>query len=167
MGRSWAGVHFGRDVVRALEHRIPPPILFALVAAAMWAAARVAPAIELLAPVRFAIAGAGLLAGLGCGAAGVLAFRRARTTINPVNIAAASALVTSGIFRYTRNPMYLGMAALLVAWAMLLAVPWTILGPVAFVLFIQRFQILPEERVMRAKFPAAYPDYARVVRRWI
>jgi protein-S-isoprenylcysteine O-methyltransferase Ste14 len=63
--------------------------------------------------------------------------------------------------------MYAALTALLIAWTIWLAAPWAALGPVAFVLFITRFQIVPEERALRAKFGRAYEDYAQRVRRWI
>jgi len=63
--------------------------------------------------------------------------------------------------------MYVGFAAMLVGWAVCLAAPWALVGPVAFVLFTNRFQIIPEERVMRDKFGQAYDDYQAQVRRWI
>ena len=79
----------------------------------------------------------------------------------------ASTLVTDGVFRFSRNPMYVGFAAALVGWAVCLAAPWTLLGPVAFVLYTNRFQVLPEERMMRAKFGGAYDEYRARVRRWV
>ena len=97
----------------------------------------------------------------------ILAQLRPRTTISPVDIEAASTLVTGGVFRYTRNPMYVALTALLLAWTAWLAAPWAAFCPVAFALFITRFQIIPEERVLRAKFGRAYEDYAQRVRRWI
>ena len=92
---------------------------------------------------------------------------RNKTTISPVDLESASALVTSGVFRFSRNPMYVGFTAMLVGWAVCLAAPWALVGPVAFVLFTNRFQIIPEERVMRDKFGQAYDDYQAQVRRWI
>lgn len=76
-------------------------------------------------------------------------------------------MVTGGVYRLTRNPMYVGLTLLLTTWAVWLAVPWTFLGPVVFALFTHCFQILPEERVMSAKFGRAYEDYRRRVRRWL
>ena len=72
-----------------------------------------------------------------------------------------------GNFRYSRNPMYVGLAGLLTSWAIFLAAPWTLTGVVAFLMFTWRFQIVPEESVMSAKFGAAYADYQRRVRRWL
>jgi protein-S-isoprenylcysteine O-methyltransferase Ste14 len=98
---------------------------------------------------------------------GIGAFRRAKTPLDPVHIDRASTLVTSGIYGFTRNPMYLGLTTLLLAWAVFLSALWSLLGPVIFVLFIDRFQIAPEERAMRAKFDAEYNAYTRRVRRWM
>jgi protein-S-isoprenylcysteine O-methyltransferase Ste14 len=75
--------------------------------------------------------------------------------------------VVSGPFRFTRNPMYLGLTSLLFAWATYLGSPLAVLGPVAFVLYITRFQIMPEEQAMAAKFGADYEAYRKTVRRWI
>lgn len=153
--------------MNALEIKVPPPLIALLAAAMMWVIARDAPAIPIDNTVRLALAG--VLAGVGVllARAGFRAFGRANTTTNPVNIEAASALVTSGIYSYTRNPMYLGLVVFLLAWAVYLAVPWTLLGPLAFVLFITRFQIIPEERVLHKKFGDAYGAYQRQVRRWL
>jgi protein-S-isoprenylcysteine O-methyltransferase Ste14 len=76
-------------------------------------------------------------------------------------------LVRAGVFRYTRNPMYLGMVILLFGLALMLGKRWLFLGPVLFALYIHYFQILPEERAMAAKFGRAYEEYSLLVRRWI
>lgn len=150
-----------------LEHRIPPPVLVVLLALAMWGASRVTLALPIDYSWRVAGATAFLLVGAVFGSPAFVAFRRARTTIDPVHIEGASTLVTGGIFRISRNPMYVGLAALLFGWAAYLAAPWAIFGPVFFVLFIDRFQIVPEERAMLKKFGTAYEAYRREVRRWI
>ena len=112
---------------------------------------------------------AGVCAGFGVIVAllGVWAFRQAKTTVNPVAPEKASSVVTNGIFSYTRNPMYLGLTAELVGWAIWLSVPWVIVGPVALMLFLTRFQIVPEERVMSSKFGRDYDEYRKRVRRWL
>ena len=133
----------------------------------MWAIARDAPAMQIDNTLRLALASVLAVVGVLLARAGFRAFGRANTTVNPVNIEAASALVTSGAYSYTRNPMYLGLVAFLMAWAVYLAVPWTLLGPLAFVLYITRFQIIPEERVLHKKFGDAYAAYQRQVRRWL
>jgi protein-S-isoprenylcysteine O-methyltransferase Ste14 len=150
-----------------LENRIPPPLVMVVTAAVMWGIAQLAPAIRIDGSFRIAIAGALAMLGGLFAVLGFRAFGRAKTTVNPINIQEASSLVTSGIYHYTRNPMYLGLTGLLLAWAVYLAVPWTILGPVAFMLIITRFQVIPEERVLREKFGPAYATYKRKVRRWL
>lgn len=151
----------------SLELKIPPPAVATVVALAMWGLSFVVPALEVPWLYRVAAALAIALAGGAFSGAGVLAFRRARTTVNPLKPASASALVDSGIYRITRNPMYVGMLLVLVAWAVFLAAPWLLLGPLAFFLYIGRFQIAPEERVLSRIFGAAYTDYQARVRRWL
>jgi len=153
--------------VNALELKVPPPAVAILMGVAMWFGAPYGPSGALSFPLRAAILAAFVLAGAATALAGDLAFRRARTTINPFRPQKTSALVTSGVYRFTRNPMYVGLLAVLVGWAAFLGAAVTLLGPVAFVAYITRFQIVPEERVLSAKFGAAYTAYAARVRRWL
>ncbi len=155
------------NFMRTLEHKIPPPIVTAVVAAAMWALARITPAIALDHRVRPAMAGAFVGLGVCISAMGMIAFRRARTTINPIKIEEASSMVTDGIYSRTRNPMYVGLTFLLVAWTVFLACPAALAGPIVFVLFTTRFQIIPEERALTSKFGSEYSDYRARVRRWL
>lgn len=150
-----------------LEHKVPPPVVALIVAVMMWAGSRMVPHYALDGSLRMILATALGVFGVGIAGAGVRRFARARTTINPLNIDAASSLVTDGIFTYTRNPMYLGMALILIAWAIFLSSPWLIAGPMVFVSFIGRFQIRPEEAVLLAKFGQQYTSYSLRVRRWI
>lgn len=150
-----------------LELRVPPPVLAALVALALWHVplggfAWHAPAVLRHAlTVLFAVVGAVFMI------AGVVEIRRARTTINPLTPHAATSLVASGVFRFTRNPMYVGGTLLLASWAVHLFSPWALLGPVCFALYIHRFQIAPEERVLSSLFGAEYSAYRTRVRRWL
>ncbi|WP_149357027.1 methyltransferase family protein [Comamonas testosteroni] len=105
--------------------------------------------------------------GQGISIAGMVAFRRAKTTVNPVKANMASSLVIRGVYRYTRNPMYVGLLITLLAWAMFLANLLTALWAVVFVLYITRFQIIPEERVLTSLFGAEYGAYKGRVRRWV
>lgn len=150
-----------------LEHRIPPPVIVVLVALAMWAVSRADPPWQSPEAVRIGIAVALAVAGIGFDFAALVSFRRARTTVNPLKPEQATALVTSGVYRVTRNPMYVGMALLLCAWAAYLWTPWALPGPVAFVAYITRFQIIPEERALVARFGETFESYARSVRRWL
>ena len=153
--------------MHALKLKVPPPIVALLVAVAMWAVALMAGDIEMSAPGRIAAALAFAITGAGIAISGVLAFRRARTTINPLKPEAASSLVTSGVYRLTRNPMYLGLCLALVAWALFLFSPLAFLGPLLFILYINRFQIAPEETALAAGFEEEFANYKLKVRRWI
>jgi protein-S-isoprenylcysteine O-methyltransferase Ste14 len=150
-----------------LENRIPPPVVGLVSAVVMVAIARVAPALNINSNITTILALVALIAALAFFIPAIRAFRRERTTINPISIDKASTLVTTGVFGVTRNPMYVALTLVLVALSIWLATPWTLLGPIAFVVFIQRFQIIPEERVLLAKFGAAYEDYTHRVRRWL
>ena len=133
----------------------------------MWVAAHALPAVPLAGQWRLLITGVCAACGVIVALLGFLALRQANTTINPVNPEKASSVVTGGIYGYTRNPMYLGLTALLVSWAVWLSVLWVFLGPVAFMLYLTRFQIVPEERVMSSKFGRNYDEYRQRVRRWL
>ncbi len=150
-----------------LDNRIPPPVVAALVAAGMWGASSLGPSWALPDAVRVGIAIALAIAGIAFDALGLLAFRAARTTVDPLRPARASALVTSGVYGVTRNPMYVGLLFLLLAWTVFLGALTPLLGPVAFVLYIGRFQIAPEERALERAFGTSFTQYAARVRRWL
>jgi protein-S-isoprenylcysteine O-methyltransferase Ste14 len=121
-------------------------------------------------PAHVAVVGVAVaiaLAGGLCSIAGAVVFRRARTTVNPMKPESTSSLVRSGIYRVTRNPLYVGLILVLIAWAVFLSAPVSFLGPVAFLLYIGRFQIVPEERVLARLFGVEYAEYTRRVRRWL
>ena len=153
--------------MRALELKVPPPAVVLLIGAAMWGASLIGAPIPTPDGVRHIVAAAIALAGGGIDLAGLISFRRARTTVNPLKPGNASSLVTSGIYRLTRNPMYLGLLLVLLAWAVFLSSVWALAGPVAFVLYINRFQISPEERILATMFGAPYSDYKAKVPKWL
>ena len=154
-----------RQVARG---RVVPPVAALLcVAVPMWLVARLAPALVVDLPGCRAVALAQALAGAAVALAGVAEFRRARTTVNPLRPERASALVASGIFRWTRNPMYLGLAIVLLGWAWYLAHPLAALGVPAFVAWMNRYQIPREERALGQLFGAEFAHYKTRVRRWL
>lgn len=153
--------------MQSLELKIPPPVIVALVAIAMWGISLMTPLLEIFAPYRIPVAIAIALAGLVFNLTGITSFRQAQTTINPMKPEAASSLVSSGIYRFTRNPMYVGFLVMLMAWAAFLLSPWTLLGPLGFFLYISRFQIAPEERILSRLFGTEYTAYQTKVRRWL
>lgn len=149
-----------------LENRIPPPIVAGIFAALMWLASRYVPGLEQESSMRIGVALVPLVLGAVVCLSGVVSFRRAKTTVNPLKPETASSLVASGVFRYSRNPMYLGFALILVAWAAFLSSPIALLGVVGFVLYINRFQIAPEERALMSLFGQEFVEYKLRVRRW-
>jgi protein-S-isoprenylcysteine O-methyltransferase Ste14 len=153
--------------MQALELKIPPPAVALLVAAAMWGISLATATVEIPALIRAIAATAIALVGIGAVISGTVAFRRAKTTVKPLKPEATSSLVTDGIYRFTRNPMYAGLAVALLAWAVFVSSPLGFLGPLVFILYITRFQIIPEERVLSAMFGIAYSEYQSRVRRWL
>jgi protein-S-isoprenylcysteine O-methyltransferase Ste14 len=153
--------------VSRLETKIPPPIVALLFALAMWLLAKALPRVAVAAPLRIGLACA--VAGIGAvfALSGFVAFGRAKTTVDPIRPSKASTLVTSGVYRITRNPMYVGLFFLLTGWAIALASPVLLAAPLVFALYITRFQIQPEERALTALFGSAYTDYRTKVRRWL
>jgi protein-S-isoprenylcysteine O-methyltransferase Ste14 len=99
--------------------------------------------------------------------AALIQFRRMHTTVNPHKPETATTLVSSGVYAWTRNPMYLGLLILLLGWAMKLGALSTLLGPLLFVPLIQCVQIRPEEHALRMQFGTDYEQYAHRVNRWL
>jgi len=151
----------------SLEHKIPPPVVGALVAAAMWSVSALGPQFPIATGPKYAAVAILAVAGVAFDLLGLLAFRAFRTTVNPLKPERASAMVTSGVYRVSRNPMYVGMVLLLLAWAVYLSALLPFAGPPIFVLYITRFQIQSEERVLRGIFGEEYSAYAARVRRWL
>ncbi len=157
---------------RWLEHRIPPPVIDFACAALMWWLSTLWPAARLwprggswwISGPAMALA----LAGGTIAFAGAREFAKVSTSFNPLAPERASALVTSGIYRWSRNPMYLGMLLVLVGWGLWLGHALALLaGPTLAVLMLNALQIKPEERILRARFGQDYEHYATRVRRWL
>lgn len=153
--------------MRSLETRIPPPVAAALMLTLMWLVSAILPQVQVESSVRIVIAGCVALVGATFSIAGAVSFRKARTTVNPLHPEKASKLVTTSVYRITRNPMYLALLLVLLAWAIFLASPLTILGPLTFMAYINRFQICPEEKALAIIFGSEYEQYRFSVRRWL
>jgi len=133
----------------------------------MWWSAGQVPWLQFEMPLQWLAVGA-CVAGSGYfGIAGVVEFRRAQTTVNPHTPDKASTVVQSGVFRYTRNPMYLGLALLLIGAFFYWQNGVTLLVIIGFFAYLNRFQITPEERVLTQKYGQDYIRYLSRVRRWI
>lgn len=155
------------NAMQALELKIPPVVLAFITAVLMRVLASVVPnpgfAFSAAPVVAVMLASAGAVVSLS----GVLEFRSAGTTVDPRAPGQSVSLVIRGVYRFSRNPMYLGLFFVLSAWGIYLAnVPALVLLP-AFVLYMNRFQVEPEERHMRAKFGEEFQRYTDTVRRWI
>jgi protein-S-isoprenylcysteine O-methyltransferase Ste14 len=151
----------------SLELKIPPPAVALAFGIVMWLVAMLTQAPHLSVPFTTYAGILLALLGQGVGIAGMVAFRKAKTTINPVSPANASSLVARGIFRYTRNPMYVGWLLTLLGWAAYLSSLFSVLFVPLFMLYIQRCQIEPEERALAQKFGKEYAAYKSAVRRWL
>lgn len=147
--------------------RIPPPLVALAFALLSYGLGRLILLGVLSLPLQSAVAAA--LAGLGLViiVISVREFMRVKTTVNPIKIDEASALVTSGPFGFTRNPMYLGMLLILTGIAVWLGQLSGLIALPLFIAYITRFQIMPEEAVMRQIFGDAFVAYSRKTRRWI
>lgn len=153
--------------MQRLELKVPPLALVLLAGGLMWWIAWAAPAFEFAFPARRICAVGAIVIGLAIAGMGVFSFRRAKTTVNPMKPDSSSALVVSGIYRLTRNPMYLGFLWILLGWGIFLSnVPAFLVLP-GFVLYMDRFQIEPEERALTRLFGQAFVMYRIQVRRWI
>ena len=151
----------------SLELKIPPPIVAVAIGVLMWLIARLTPAFAIAIPASRVLAGAIVALGVLISIAGVRSFRKARTTLNPLSPKSATSLVDFGIYRFTRNPMYLGLLLVLIAVAVFLRNPLALLGAPAFVLYMNSFQIRPEEAALTTLFGEKYIEYQTRVRRWL
>ena len=133
----------------------------------IWALRRFFPEEGLFIPGRRAIYWTLLGLGLLIPMLGIFEFRRVRTTVNPMNPGSASSLVTRGIYRWTRNPMYVGDVLLLLAVVVFFSNPLGLAGVVLFVLWMDLLQIPAEERALRERFGEAYEAYCASVGRWL
>jgi protein-S-isoprenylcysteine O-methyltransferase Ste14 len=150
-----------------LELRVPPPVVTATAALLMWFLGTAFPLLDFELPGRGAAAIALAAAGFAIGIAALFGFRKAKTTINPMTPEASTALVITGVYRLTRNPMYLAMLVVLGAWAVVVSNFAAFLLLPLFVAYLNRFQIEPEEQALQARFGAEFERYRRNVRRWL
>lgn len=153
--------------MRALDLKVPPTIVALLTGVTMWLVTRARPAMQFRLPGRTLLAAALAVAGCGIVVLAVIALRRARTTLNPTRPGKSECLVTSGIYAWTRNPMYLGLLLWLAGLALMLGSPIALLGLLAFFGYMTRYQIIPEERAFAARFGPVFTSYTSRVRRWL
>lgn len=149
-----------------LEHKVPPPIWALLTVVLMMVLAHFAPLLSLDFAYRKQLSVfIGIVGGL-IDVYSVYLFVRAKTTVNPLK-PSASSLIVSGMYKFSRNPMYLGMLIILSACGLYLGALSALLMLPVFVLVMNKLQIAPEERQLRSIFPQDYPVYCQRVRRWL
>jgi len=152
-------------MIDALELKIPPPLIMLIFAMAMYVLDMLLPNSQASFHIAFAIAL--LIFGVSFALSGIYSFRKVKTTAHPSKPERASSLVTSGVYKITRNPMYLGLFCVLIAWAIILGNIYMFIVPFIFAFYINRFQIIPEERALAGIFGDAFSAYKQKVRRWI
>ena len=151
----------------SLKLKIPPPIIGLICALLMWLISRVFTSLEFKFPLAI-FTSMGLLAIALCiDILALLRFKASKTTINPMKPSSTSVMVEDGIYRFSRNPMYLGLAIILCAWGVYLGNFISLLLLPVFILYITAFQIIPEEQIMTNLFKEKYIQYKQKVRRWI
>jgi protein-S-isoprenylcysteine O-methyltransferase Ste14 len=150
-----------------LELKVPPMGLALMLALAMWATEALTPSLVILLPWHHVLGATVFAVGVLFILAAGATFRAQRTTVNPTKPDATSSLVISGVYRLSRNPMYVGALFALGGWAVFLSHPLPFLFLPFFFAYMNRFQIAPEERVLSSKFGADYETYKKAVRRWL
>ncbi len=147
--------------------KVPPAVQFAFFAFSMWLIDRWLPADHIEFSYQHFLSWVLFFIAVAIGIMAIYSFKRAQTTIDPTQPDKASSLVIVGLYRYTRNPMYLAMLLVLVSFVLRLGNLYTLTMAVAYVIFITEFQIKPEEKALLALFGDQYESYKTKVRRWI
>ncbi len=150
-----------------MKLKIPPVIQVLITAIAMWIVSHVVMSFVLDFPGQTILAAIFAVAGLLIASIAIGMFAKAQTTVNPTAPSDANILVTTGMYQFSRNPMYLAMALLLAGWAIFLGSIINVLLLACFIQAMNVLQIKPEEAALERKFGGAYIDYCRRTRRWI
>ena len=148
-----------------METKIPPPLVTLVFGLSIYFSRGMFPAVE--AQYSFYLGAFLLLLGFFILISAVRLFKKDKTTVNPLSPEQATKLVTDGIFKHSRNPMYLGMAFVLGSMAVFFNVIGGIILIALFCVYITKFQIIPEERAMRELFSQEFDRYVKETRRWI
>ena len=152
-------------ILQWLELKIPPLIQVFIFASLMWLIHSYTPSINGVG--NFYLVSILFLISLIISLFAVFNFRTKNTTVDPRNPDKTTGLVVRGIYCYTRNPMYLGFFLSLLSWGIFLENIYSISFSFLFIIYMNRFQIKPEERILLQKFGTEYQNYKNSVRRWI
>jgi protein-S-isoprenylcysteine O-methyltransferase Ste14 len=156
-----------KDSIVNLEQKIPPLIVTIFAGILMYFISAYSNASTLVLSMNFEISLIFFVIGIMFAVAGVVSFKIHKTTVNPVKTDNVSTLVKTGIYKYTRNPMYVGMFMWLVGYGIYLSNPFNILPLGLFVYYMNMFQIKPEEAFLISAFGDDYINYKQSVRRWL
>lgn len=150
-----------------LELKIPPVLATLLFGLLMWLVSVLLPEITMPCIFRWTAFITLMIAGAFFSVSGVASFRKARTTVNPTTPDACSSLVIAGIYKKSRNPMYVGFLLFLIGWGLLLGSLYALLLCVVFILYMNRFQIKAEEQALESLFGKDFLSYKNRVRKWL
>ncbi|PIE47904.1 MAG: hypothetical protein CSA42_01365 [Gammaproteobacteria bacterium] len=153
--------------MKTLNLKIPPVVIGAITALLIWGSARLLSQSSWDFSIRLTLCLCFFVIGAVIALSGVVQFRKTKTTVNPTAPHHASALVSDGIYNYTRNPMYLGLALVLAAIVFFFGKMILLFWVLCFVLYMTQFQIKPEEEVLQQKFGNTFEAYKKSVRRWV
>ena len=145
--------------------KIPPPLIVLVLIVSIYFSSKKIDLINI--PLQLEISIFILSAGILIFINPVLQFIKSKTTVNPIQFEEVNKLVTSGIFKYSRNPMYLGLLMIVISSSIFYLNIYSILTPLFFYLWINRFQIKREEIFLTEKFGKEYLSYKKMTRRWI
>lgn len=148
-----------------MKKRIPPPIITMLCVLVIFLSKSIFPSFVFSYKLEIGIVVS--IAGLLLLAVSVKSFINNNTTINPLNLKKSTYLVTDGLFRFSRNPMYLGMLLFLVGTSIILNIIGGLIISILFIFYMNFFQIIPEEKALENLFGKNYRNYKKNIRRWI
>jgi protein-S-isoprenylcysteine O-methyltransferase Ste14 len=153
--------------MKFFEMRIPPVGVFLICVVIMYLVQRTTFAVEVELLYRMILIAPLALIGAYMALMGVIQFKNAQTTVNPFTPGKSSVLVVDGVYARSRNPMYLGLLCYLLTLFVYFSAPIAMVGPALFKIYMERFQIQPEERFLTQLFGEQYVSYSAKVRRWI
>ena len=148
-----------------MSNKIPPPIVTLFFGLCIYLSRSYFP--EFSFSILNSLSTISFVLGITVFATAVSSFKRQNTTVNPISIEKASSLVVDGVFKYSRNPMYLGMLFILLGLTFKFNLIGGLLFTSLFMIFISIFQIKPEEAAMEKLFDQEWKDYIKNVRRWL
>jgi protein-S-isoprenylcysteine O-methyltransferase Ste14 len=157
----------GQKTSHVLELKVPPAVVFLFFALTFWSIDTWFPVFDVYIPFRVALVAFLTGTAVLIGSWSVWLFYRKGTTVHPHRPQETERLITSGPYKHSRNPMYLALSMVLIAWAIYLTDLLSLMLMPGFFAYITRFQIIPEERQMEEKFGEVFEDYAEKTPRWL